>query len=407
MADQGTVFRETAPAETGYAAFGAGAAPAGQIRVAYLGHDASDAAVQRRVRALIDDGLEVTGFMPQRRAPRDIFWSHVGLGETRDGAFAQRVGAIFSGADQTARHPDFTSADVIIARNLDMLALAFEAKRRARSAAPVIYECLDVHRLLTRSDVIGAAMRAVERALVRRCVRVWVSSPAFIEQHFNARQNLAVSADLMENRLPASGNHGPRPDVASPRQPGPLRLGWIGNLRCLRSFRLLLGLADRFGDRLEVHLHGVPARREIADFEPEIERRANVTFHGRYQAPKDLADIYRPLDAVWAGDFMEAGANSTWLLPNRVYEGGYFAVPALAPAGTQTAQWIEGRGSGLLIDEPLETALPSLVGALCHDLAPLQAARRRLAELPAETFVEPRGFVRSRVNAALAGGARA
>ena len=143
------------------------------------------------------------------------------------------------------------------------------------------------------------------------------------------------------------------------------------------------------------------ARREIEVFEPEIEASTNVIFHGRYQAPDDLAEIYAPLDAVWAGDFMEAGANSEWLLPNRLYEGGYFAVPPIAPAGTQTAKWIEAHGTGLLVDEPLKQALPALVSALIADAQPLQAARKRLVEHPTDVFVEPRGEMARLVRKAL------
>ncbi|MCI4643743.1 MAG: hypothetical protein MRY64_03055 [Hyphomonadaceae bacterium] len=360
-------------------------------RIAYFGHDVADAAVRRRVRALQEDGLEVTGFMPRRRKDAETFWDNVDLGETSDGAFAKRLGTVFSGAARAAAAPAFAEADLILARNMDMLACAFEAKRRAGLATPVIYECLDVHRLLTREDPAGMAMRAIERALVSRCARVWVSSPGFLENHFERRHAGHYTADLVENRLPAASDFGPRPDIEAARAPGPLRLGWVGNLRCARSFALLLALADRFGDAIQIHLHGQPARREIPVFEPEIDRRENVTFHGRYAAPDDLAGIYGGLDAVWAGDFMEAGANSVWLLPNRIYEGGYFAVPPLAPAGTQTAAWIEARATGLTLAEPLEDVLPAQVAALIEDPTPLAAARANLLALDTSVFVEPRG----------------
>ncbi|MEM9739342.1 MAG: hypothetical protein AAF829_05695 [Pseudomonadota bacterium] len=373
----------------------------GAPRIAYLGHDASDAAVRRRVRALLDDGLTVTGFMPHRRVPKDLFWQHVDLGETRDGAFGQRVKSIFAGAKAIAQNPAFMAADLVIARNLDMLGMAFEAKRRARLGTPVIYECLDVHRMLTRTDSVGKVMRRLERALIKRCARVWVSSPGFLENHFEVHHGGHYGADLMENRLPAASDFGPRPVLAGSRVEGPFKLGWIGNLRCKRSFHLLLSLADQFGPAVEVHLHGVPARREIEVFEPEVETRDNVNFHGRYQAPDDLAEIYAPLDAVWAGDFMEAGANSEWLLPNRLYEGGYFGVPPIAPSGTQTAAWIKAHQTGLLIDEPLGRSLPDLVKDLIESPEPLATARERLLAQPKNVFVEPRGEMARLVRSAL------
>ncbi|MEO0466080.1 MAG: glycosyl transferase [Pseudomonadota bacterium] len=364
------------------------------MSIAYLGHDACDAAVRRRVKALVDDGFGVHGFMPRRRPRSKAFWPHTDLGETLDGAFAQRFRFIFSGAERVASEPAFQSADVIIARNLDMLAMAFEAKRRAGLDTPVIYECLDVHRLLTRTDVVGKAMRRLERSFVKRCKAVWVSSPGFLDHHFHVHHQGHYQSFLLENRLPESGEYGPRPDQPKPVDVRPLSVGWVGNLRCQRSFDLLLGLADQFGDAIAIHLHGQPARTEIPVFEPEIEQRDNVHFHGRYDGAAALARVYDGLDAVWAGDFMEAGANSEWLLPNRIYEGGYFGVPPIAPSGTQTAKWIEGHGVGVLLSEPLADTLPASIRTLIADKSPLNICRERLLGLPNRVFVEPVGTLK-------------
>jgi len=257
-----------------------------QTHIAFFGHDSADAANRRRVQAFQDDGLRVTGYMMHRRDPGDLSWENVDLGETQDSAFVQRIRSIFSGASVAAGDADrLRSADVIYARNLDMLALAFLTKRKLKLDLPVIYESLDVHRMLSRTDLIGRAIRSIE--------------------------------------------HQTAPDAR------PLHLGWVGNLRCKRSLDLLAEVADKLGDKVHIHLHGIPARTEIPVFEPVIDARPNMTYHGRYKSPEDLSSIYENLDVVWAGDFMEAGHNSVWLLPNRIYEGGYYGVPSIAPTGTQ------------------------------------------------------------------------
>lgn len=375
----------------------------GPLKIAYLGHDSGDAAVRRRARALLDDGFELEGFMPHRREDDiDIFWSHTDLGRTEDGALAHRIRAILKGAAQVSRATAFRSADLIIARNLDMLIMAFEAKRQAGLSTPVIFECLDLHRLVTRTNVIGKAMRLLERQLVRRCRRVWVSSPGFVTHHLERYYPGQYSVDLLENRIPVSCDLPPRPRQAPVSSALPMNLGWVGRIRCQRSLDLMCVLADRFGDRLHIHLHGIPSLSEISVFEPVIEPRENMTYHGPYLAPEGLAEIYSSLDLVWAGDFMEAGANSVWLLPNRIYEGGYFAVPPVAPADTQTAAWIEDRACGLIVAEPLEETLPALVERLIDDRSPLQSARDRLVAEPRGTFVEPEGTLARLIARAMA-----
>ncbi|MEH6412241.1 MAG: glycosyl transferase family 1, partial [Hyphomonas sp.] len=313
------------------------------IKVAFFGHDAGDAAVLRRVRTMQDGGVTVIGFMMRRQDNVAPEWDNVDLGQTRDGAFLQRIMRVFSGARIAVdSRNELAAADVIYARNLDMLVCAFLAKRYANLDTPVIYESLDVHRLLTRSDWIGKIFRGIERRLLRRTIGLVVSSPGFLRNHFEKHYSGLYEPYLVENRLAAASDFGPRPEPAEIGQPSPrpdarLRLGWVGNLRCQRSFDLLCTLADRYPDQLEIRLYGQPARLEIPVFEPEIDARANMSFSGRYRSPEDLAAIYGGLDLVWAGDFMEAGFNSSWLLPNRIYEGGYYATPAIAPAGTETA----------------------------------------------------------------------
>jgi succinoglycan biosynthesis protein ExoL len=376
-------------------------------RIAFFAHDAADAAVRRRVQGFRDDGLDVVGFMMRRRDNVATDWRNVDLGRTFDAAYGQRIKSIFDGAKLAAAQRELlATADIIYARNLDMLATAFLAKRRTGLKTPVIYEALDVHRLLTRKDPIGLILRRMEGALLGRTRRLVVSSPGFLENHYEVRHRGRYTPALIENRLAAGADYGPRPahEVPPETDDQPLRIGWIGNLRCHRSLGLLLALARDLGPQVRIILHGVPALTEIPDFHERIGGAPNVEFHGRYKAPEDLARIYGDLDLVWAGDFMEAGYNSVWLLPNRLYEGGYYAVPPIAPMGTQTAKWIEARDVGFTIPEDLSTSLPDLVRTLFADRAAISKKRLRLLNLPEDAFVAPKGELAALIAGALRDG---
>jgi len=340
------------------------------------------------------DGLTVRGYMA-RRGPEPekdaLSWPNVDMGETRDGAFVQRIRSVFRGAGLAAADPELTQADLIYARNLDMLATAFLAKRKLGLKTPVVYECLDVHRLMVRPDPIGMGLRAIERALLKRCRALVVSSPGFLTHYFERHHRGLYRAQLVENRLAEGMAYGPRPAPKAHDGRARLKLGWVGILRCGRSFKLLCQLADMFPDRLDVHLYGKPAHNEIEAFDKNVAARPNLTYHGPYKAPEDLAGIYAGIDVVWAGDFMEAGYNSVWLLPNRIYEGGYYTTAPIAPAGTQTAAWIAAEDTGLLVDEPLENRLPEAIADLLEDRGALESAETRLRHLPDAVFIQPKG----------------
>ncbi|MEM7662265.1 MAG: glycosyl transferase family 1 [Pseudomonadota bacterium] len=371
-------------------------------RVAFFGHDIHDAAIRRRASAFVDDGLKVDGFMMRRGHNTDTAWLNIDLGETRDGAFVDRVRQIFRGARTAANSGHLQTADIIYARNLDMLACAFLAKRHLKLDTPVIYECLDVHRLLVRRDPIGAAMRWLEGRLLRRCKALVVSSPAFLREHFEPRYGLSVPSHLVENRMAEGMNYGERPTSFDDQSSTvPLRIGWFGVLRCSRSLDLLLAVADQFGDRVELNFRGRVSRCEVPDFEARIADRPNVSFGGAFKAPEDLGALYKSVDVVWAGDFMEAGYNSVWLLPNRLYEGGYFGVPPIAPAGTETARWIMSKQCGYQVAEPLHEALPKLIETLLEDRSDMIKKGHTLLDLPADVFIQPLGTMRRVITGAL------
>lgn len=373
-------------------------------RIAFFGHDAADAAVRRRVQGFRDDGLSVIGFTMRRRDNVEVEWENVDLGRTFDGNYVQRVRSIFTGARLAADKRDLlATADVIYARNLDMLATAFLAKRYAKLKTPVIYEALDVHRLLTRNDPIGLVFRRIEGALLKRTRGLVVSSPGFLENYFSVRHRNRYQSFLVENRLAAGADYGPRPlpGPASNQATSPLRVGWVGGLRCARSLGLLIDLAKELGPQVQIVMHGVASPVEMPDFAERIAGLPNVVFHGRYRSPEDLAKIYGGLDLVWAGDFMEAGFNSVWLLPNRLYEGGYYGVPSIAPAGTQTAKWIDKRSVGFTAPEELAQTLPALIRTLNDDRSLIADKRKRLLALPADTFVAQRGELAAMIADAL------
>lgn len=370
------------------------------MRIAFFGHDAGDAAVRRRAVAFERAGFGVLGVMPRRGPPKETPWPLIDLGQTHDGAYAQRVASIFRGARRAARGGALREAGLLYARNLDMLATAALVKRRLGLGAPLVYECLDVHHRLTGTSASARTLRRLEGGLLRGCALVVVSSPRFVAEHFARHHAGRHTAVLVENRLVEGDAFPPRPKGPG-RSGGPLRIGWFGNLRCVRSLGLLTALAERLGPKVEIILRGYPAEGVMPDLHEALAPHPDMRFEGRYKAPDDLASIYGEVDLAWAGDWYEEGANSLWLLPNRVYEGGYFGVPAIAPGGTETATWLDRRDAGFVLDGPPGEALPALIERLAADRAPIEARRAALLALPRETFVEGPETMRAVVAAAM------
>lgn len=369
--------------------------------IAFFAHDENDAAVRRRFFAFEDAGCEVVGFAMRRSERAQAGWAAIDLGRTHDARFAHRLGAILSGARKAAAaRAHLVRCDIVYARNLDMALCSLLALTFAGVNRPLVYECLDIHRLMRRDDLIGAGLRGLERIVLDRSALLAVSSPAFIREYFNIRHPGRFSAHLIENRIADAPGLGKRP-LFKDRPSTPLRIGWFGVLRCRRSLDLLETLAIRFGAKIEIVLRGFPDVM-LPDFHERVRHHHNMRYRGRYRSPEDLAEIYRSVDLIWAGDFHDAGFNSRWLLPNRIYEGGYFATPAVAPQETETGRWIRDRNAGFVVGEPLETALPALIGELLDAPDRITCAQARLLSLPKATFIQPRNEMRDVIDAALA-----
>jgi glycosyltransferase involved in cell wall biosynthesis len=358
------------------------------VKLAYFVHDLNDPAVRRRVRMLQAGGLEpvVLGFHRTDAPPQDIAGAPaVHLGQTFDARLGHRARMTALAALRSGRwRGELAGAGVTMARSLEMLAVASAARATCGLVGPLTYECLDIHRLMLGEGVKSRAMRAAEHALMRRADLLIVSSPAFVSAYFEPRQGLGTSLRLplrlVENKvLELDGASAPRPP---PRPAGPpWRIGWFGAIRCRKSLDILTALSARRPDLVEVVIRGRPAYTEFADFDGQVAAAPTVSFGGAYRA-EDLARLYADVHFSWAIDYMEEGLNSSWLLPNRLYESSRFGAIPIALTGVQTGRYLAENGFGLRIADPseLEAALERLSAESYGEL------RRELDAVPVNRF---------------------
>ncbi|MCA0024820.1 MULTISPECIES: glycosyltransferase family 4 protein [unclassified Mesorhizobium] len=339
------------------------------LNVLYLVHDVSDPAVRRRITMLRAGGAQVTlaGFRRTANPIADVEGLQpLDLGATRDGRFAQRLTAVAKAAVSIGtRLRGMPRPDLIIARNLEMLALARRANTAFGAAVPIVYECLDIHRLMLRSDAVGKALRATERYLARDVRLLVTSSPAFTANYFEPYGQVTAPVELVENKyfeaaaiLPAEH------EMAEAPVAPPWRIGWFGALRCRRSLELLADFSRRADGRFEIVLRGRPALTEFPDFHAFVEAEPWLSFRGPYRNPEDMAAIYRDVHFSWAIDFFEAGQNSEWLLPNRLYEGCRFGAVPISMANTETGRFLGRQGIGILLPEASPDALEAAIGKM-------------------------------------------
>jgi succinoglycan biosynthesis protein ExoL len=246
-----------------------------------------------------------------------------------------------------------------------------------RADIPIVYECLDIHRLVLRDDPVGRALRAAEARLARDGKLLITSSPAFLRNYFDRFGHVRLPVELVENKYLELD---PVAEQAALPPGPPWRIGWFGTLRCRRSLHMLGLVAETLDGRFEVDLRGRPALDAMPDFHEKVARTKNIAFHGAYRNPEDIGGIYGQVHFSWVIDFYEEGQNSEWLLPNRLYEGCRFGAVPVAMKGTETARFIERHGIGIVLDAPTDEALLRAFSDLTADR--VAALRRNVAALP-------------------------
>lgn len=326
--------------------------------IAYLVHDLNDAAVARRVRAFERGGATTTvaGFHRREAVEQVAGAPAASIGRTQDAKLAKRAASVARHLVTRDPRLPFGGADVIVARNLEMLGIAARWKRPGQR---LVYECLDIHRLMLGDGPASRAIRALERRLLAAVDLLVVSSPAFHHAYFRDRQHYDGPVMLVENKVMEAPDACPR--VRAAMSGRPWRIGWFGMLRCRRSLRILEELVVNASGRIEVLIAGRPSRNEFEDFEASVAQIDGIEFAGPYR-PDQLADLYGAVDFSWCIDFFEEGLNSAWLLPNRLYESIAHGTVPIALEQVETGRWLAARDIGIRLDrvENLAATLGSL-----------------------------------------------
>lgn len=354
------------------------------MTISYLVHDLHDAAVVRRIALLRGQGkaVRVAGFRRRDEVPAEVAGAPaLDLGRTRDGRLAERVLSVLRHVLRPGRLRRLTTgADVLLARNLEALVLAARVRRPGQR---LVYECLDIHRLLLGSGLASRLLLAIEHWAMRGVDLVVVSAPAFRDAYFVTRRGWQGPVLLVENKVQSAALPGPErladADALTPDRPWVI--GWFGMLRCRRTLDILGEVVRKSEGRVKVVIAGVPSAAVFEDFAGSVARYPGVCYLGPY-TPADLPRLFATIDFIWAIDYFEEGLNSAWLLPNRLYEGlAHGAVP-LALANVETGAWLRRNGVGVLLDDPV-AELPALLAGLSP--AGFRQLRDAVAALPGET----------------------
>lgn len=320
------------------------------------------------------------------------------LGQTFDGRLKHRALQVVRQALRCGFWRErLEGIDILLARNLEMLLIARQANSACASSSRLAYECLDIHPAMVSRGLVGPGLRAVERLLLRSCNTLVVSSPAFVRSYFEPFQRVRLPVILLENKALSLGDGHPAQTPTGQRdRPGPpWRIGWYGVIRAQKALDILTVIAQCCPGLVEFVIRGRPALIDFRDFHGQVQRTPGLTFLGPYRTA-DLDAMYADVHFCWAFDYFDEGRNSSWLLPNRLYEGGQFGAVPIALRKTETGRWLAERGIGVLVDDPI-TDVPEFLQSLTE--AQYFALRDAAQGIPREDVIVDQAGCRALIQA--------
>lgn len=361
---------------------------AAYLNILYLAHDLDDSAIWRR-KTMFERGgaaVQVAGF-ERKQAARDH--SALSLGITRDADFKQRIWCVLSNLPNLPAkiaRGGLQKPDVIVARNMESLALGVRLKAHWGGTVPLVYELLDIHRLQHGSSAKSKVVRGVEAWLLKATDLVLISSDAFKHRYLDAFDMPNVATRLVENKV-LFDHEGDLLDLTAQRSvpAEKISIGWFGILRCAWTLAQLDALTRLNPGRFHVSIRGRPALDQIPDFHALVDANPDLDFGGAYRWPDDLASIYAECDFVWMIDRFDSGGNSDWLLPNRLYEGGLCGAIPIGLAGTEIAARLHALGIGIVLSDIDLNTLSQAVAPLGPKT--IDVLRTQVQALPQEKWV--------------------
>lgn len=290
----------------------------------------------------------------------DLNTEQIALGKRVDGRLAMRALSVFLAIPKLWQLRKLNPLpDIILARNIEMLFLAFIIKKTwINKDISIIYECLDIHKMQLESGWKGRTLRGLEERLISQSSAIIISSPAFKSNYFSRFTDIPQDVLLLENKLLDVSDDAPmEPSQDTSLRGTPWKIGWFGTLRCQKSMLALSEFAKHTDNQFKIVLRGKPVLSVHDDFFGQVEAADNIEFFGNYRNPEDIENIYGDVHFSWLIDFYEEGQNSNWLLPNRLYEGCRFGAVPIALAGTETARVLEELNIGITLPDVRQETL--------------------------------------------------
>jgi len=296
--------------------------------------------------------VEVFGFARvEQKRPDSLPYKYTIIGELCDKDYFKRT-LLYLKAFKKLGNTFKSKSVLFYLTGLD-IALFFHF---ANPSVKYIYEECDLAH--TYRMMLKKPLEWVDKRIIKKSVLTVLTSGGFIEYHFAGKKPDNVV--LVENKLNPSILNYPSKENRKLTLDS-ISLGFVGGPR-FNSIYNFIDVFCRNYPNGTFHVYGGPVPPQFE----QLRKYKNCVFHGFFNNPSDLPDIYQSIDLVVA-TYDTKYENVKYAEPNKIYESIYFETPIVVSKGTFLASKVEKLGIGYSVDAMNENEIVELVRSITSE----------------------------------------
>ena len=232
---------------------------------------------------------------------------------------------------------------------------------RLQCGKAYIYEESDLVHTYIRNKAVQRVFSFIDKRIIKGSVLTVFTSQGFVKYHFG--EATPYNTIVVPNRL--------TPEILKysilPKKPtnmSSIKFGFVGAVRFRSLYCLSETILKNYPNH-EFHFYGTINSNRDGDF-IALKKYDNCYFHGGFQNPKDLPEIYSSIDVLISTyDLVEE--NVRYAEPNKLYEAIYFETPIVVTTGTYLADKVNELGIGFDVNAMNEESVLDFVNAPTED----------------------------------------
>ena len=226
-----------------------------------------------------------------------------------------------------------------------------------------IYEEADVTASRIGNPILRRVMLAIDRAIIKKSQRTIFTSEGFTKYIFGAKKPNNIIQ--MPNKLSTYFNAEKKASIASDDiDIRHIKFGFIGLIRYPNTIIRFAKVVGKHFPQHEFHFFGDAGSPKYIDC--EIKSYNNVAFHGSFENPKDLQDIYSQID-ISIVCYDTASINVRIAEPNKLYESIFFETPIIVSTGTFLSEKVLELEVGKAIDASNDNCIIDYINSITNE----------------------------------------